>query len=267
MSHQQIVTPKTIAHNSVILDQFTRQAHPFATSATIRNRGILDRILQITEPGPDDTVLDVACGPGLLTCAFARVVRHATGSDLTPAMLEQAKIVQQEQGLSNVTWELGDATALPYRDGEFSIVTTRFTFHHFLDPLAALKEMRRVCRPGGKVVVTDSSPSAAKADAFNALEILRDPSHVRALPMEELRDLFQQAGLNELKVEAYRLEGDLEDLLRHSFPNEGDEARVRLRFEDSLEDDALDLNTRRGNGTILYGFPVAILVAINSGAI
>jgi ubiquinone/menaquinone biosynthesis C-methylase UbiE len=254
-------------HNAVILDQFTRQARPFATSATIRNQGILDRILEIAEPQPDDTVLDVACGPGLLTCAFAHVVRQATGSDLTPAMLEQAKIVQREQGLSNVKWEIGDATALPYKDGEFSIVTTRFTFHHFLNPLAALKEMRRVCCPGGKIVVTDSSPAAAKADAFNKLEILRDPSHVRALPIEELRALFQHAGFNEPRVANYRLEGDLEDLLRHSFPNEGDEARVRQRFEDSLEDDALDLATHRDNATILYGFPVAILAATNPGTV
>ncbi len=255
----------TAAHNAVILDQFTRQAQPFATSPAIRNREILDRILQMAEPHPDDTVLDVACGPGLLTCAFAHVVRQATGCDLTPAMLEQAKIVERDQGLTNVKWEIGDAIALPYKDGEFSIVATRFTFHHFLDPLAALKEMRRVCRPGGKVVVADSSPAAAKADAFNALERLRDPSHVRALPVEELCALFQQAGLGEPSVGAYRLEGDLEDLLRHSFPNDGDETRVRKRFEDSLEDDALDLVTRRGHGTILYGFPIAILAAVNPG--
>lgn len=252
-------------HNAAILDQFTRQAVPFAASKIIRNQEMLDRIVHMAEPRPDDTVLDVACGPGLLACAFAHVVRQATGCDLTPAMLEQAKLEQREQGLSNVRWEIGDATALPYKDGEFSIVTTRYTFHHFLDPLAALKEMKRVCRPGGKVVVTDSSPTAAKADAFNALERLRDPSHVRALPVEELRALFIEAGLGEPRVGNYRLEGDLEDLLRHSFPNDGDEARVRRKFEDSLEDDALDMATRRENGKIFYGFPGAILAATNPG--
>jgi len=253
------------AHNAVILDQFTRQAQPFAASTTIRNQAVLDRILEMAGPQPEDTVLDVACGPGLLACAVAQRVRHVTGCDLTPAMLEQAKIVQQENGLTNVKWEIGDATALPYGDGEFSLVTTRFTFHHFLDPLAALKEMRRVCCPGGRVLVTDSSPAAAKADAFNALEKLRDPSHVRALPVEELRALFQHAGLGDPRWETCRLEGDLDDLLRHSFPNQGDDARVRQRFEDSLQDDALDLATRAGHGTILYGFPVAILAATLPG--
>lgn len=98
-------------------------------------------------PQLDDTALDVACGPGLLTCALAARVRHATGIDLTSAMLEQAREVQSERGVANVAWDQGDVTRLPYKDGEFSIVATRFTFHHFLDPLAVLKEMRRVCRP------------------------------------------------------------------------------------------------------------------------
>ncbi len=253
-------------HNATILDQFTRQAVPFATAPVIRNQEILDRILEITEPQKDDTVLDVACGPGLLTCAFGHVVRQATGIDLTPAMLEQAKLVQREQGLSNVTWETGDATKLPYKDGEFSLVVTRFSFHHFLDPLSVLREMRRVCRPGGKVVVADSAPAPSKAEAFDAVETLRDPSHVHALPIDSLCELFAEAGLDQPRVGTYRLEGDLDDLLERSFPNEGDEARVRRMFEDSLRDDALDLATRQVHGKIFYGFPIAILAATNSSS-
>lgn len=253
----------TVTHNAAILDQFTRQAIPFATAPNIRNQEMLDRIVAMSEPKPDDTVLDVACGPGLLTCTFAHKVRHATGIDMTPAMLEQAKIVQKEQGLANLAWDTGDATALPYGNGTFSIVATRFTFHHFLDPLAALKEMRRVCRPGGRIVVADSSPVSEKADAFNAMERLRDPSHTRALPPEELRDLFVRAGLGEPRMDAFRLEGDLDDLLARSFPNKGDEARIRKMFNDSLSGDTLDLATHLTGGMVLYGFPIVVLAATN----
>jgi ubiquinone/menaquinone biosynthesis C-methylase UbiE len=90
-------------------------------------------------------VLDVACGPGLVVAAFARVARHATGIDVTPAMLARAREVCA--GLDNVTLEQGDVTRLPYGDGAFSIVVSRFAFHHFPDPRAVLAEMRRVCRP------------------------------------------------------------------------------------------------------------------------
>src|SRR5712672_488140 len=239
-------------HRGRILDQFTRQAAPFAAAAAIRNAEALDRIVQWAGTSPDDTVLDVACGPGLLACAFARVAQHATGVDMTPAMLEQARKTQQEQGLKNVSWQAGDVYSLPFPSAQFSIVSSRFAFHHLQDPMAALEEMKRECKPGGRIVVADMAPLPEKAAALNAAELLRDPSHVRALPLEELVGLFEQAGLASPQVSSYRMEGELEDLLSRSFPNEGDADRVRKLFADSLADDALDLNTRQENGKIYY---------------
>lgn len=249
------------SHDSRILDQFTRQAVPFSTAAAIRNEEALNRIVQWAEAGPDDTVLDVACGPGLLVCAFARVARHATGVDMTPAMLEQARKVQQEQGLANVSWQPGNVYSLPFPQAQFSIVSSRFAFHHLQDPLLALQEMKRACKPDGRIVVADMAPLPAKAAALDAAEKLRDPSHVHALPVNELRGLFEQAGLSTRQVNTYRMEGELEELLARSFPDEGGANRLRKIFADSISTDALDLNTRRENGKIYYSFPVAVLVA------
>ena len=252
------------SHDSRILDQFTRQAAPFAAAAPIRNEEALNRIVQWAGTGPEDTVLDVACGPGLLACAFARVAKHATGVDMTPAMLEQAHKTQQEQGLKNVSWLPGNVYSLPFPPGQFSIVSSRFVFHHLQDPLAALKEMTRTCRPGGRIVVADMAPQPAKADALNAAERLRDPSHVRALLLNELLELFEQAGLPAPQVTSYRMEGELEDLMSRSFPNEGDADRVRKLYAESIAGNTLDLNTRRADGTIFYSLPVAVLVAQKS---
>jgi ubiquinone/menaquinone biosynthesis C-methylase UbiE len=179
-------------------------------------------------------------------------------------MLEQARKTQQEQSLSNLSWQPGDVYSLPSPDAQFSIVSSRFAFHHLQDPLAALKEMKRVCKPSGRVVVADMSPLPEKAAALNAAEKLRDPSHVRALPIGELRDLFQRVGLASPQINNYRMEGELEDLLARSFPNRGDADRLRKIFADSIPADALDLNTRQENGKIYYSFPVAVLVAKKS---
>jgi ubiquinone/menaquinone biosynthesis C-methylase UbiE len=249
------------SHRDRILDQFTRQAAPFAAAAAIRNEEALNRIVQWAGAGPDDTVLDVACGPGLLACAFARVAQHSTGVDMTPAMLEQARKTQQEQGLNNVSWQQGDVYSLPFPEAQFSIVSSRFAFHHLQDPLSALKEMKRVCKPGGRIVVADMSPLPEKAAALNAAELLRDPSHVRSMPEDELRGLFEQAALGAPQVNSYRMEGELEDLMSRSFPNDADADRVRKIYADSISNDALGLNTRRENGRIYYGLPVAVLVA------
>src|SRR5215813_3720948 len=102
------------SHNSRILDQFTRQAVPFSQSPSVSNQEALHFIVRSAGAGPADTVLDVACGPGLLVCAFARVARHVTGIDITPAMLDRARTLQQERGLTNVTWRQGDVLPLPW---------------------------------------------------------------------------------------------------------------------------------------------------------
>src|SRR6516164_11169843 len=182
---------KTV-HQELILDQFTRQAAVFSTAPAITDEDALGLIIAAARPDPHDRLLDVACGPGLVVCAFAPHIREAIGIDMTPAMLERALKLAADKGLANVAWQHGDVYSLPYDDASFTIVTTRFSFHHFLDPAAVLQEMVRVCAAGGRIVVVDDYASAdpAKAAAFNRLEKLRDPSHSRCLPLNELRDLF-----------------------------------------------------------------------------
>src|SRR5579862_9338683 len=194
--------PRDLTHEDLIRDQFTRQSQVFNAAAPIANEDQLKLIVDAATPGPDDTVLDIACGGGLVARAFAPHVRHATGIDVTPAMLDTARKASAEKGLKNVTWDQGDVTTLPYADRAFTIVATRFSFHHFRDPLAVLKEMVRVCAPGGRIVVADSCPSEdqTKAAAFNRLELLRDPSHTRALPLSEMKRHFAAAGLDEPSV-------------------------------------------------------------------
>ena len=117
-------------HQDLIRDQFTRQATVFNAAAPIAAEDALSKIVAAASPGADDTVLDVACGGGLVARAFAPHVRHATGIDVTPAMLDTARKAAAETGLANITWEQGDVTTLPYADGAFTIVATRFSFHH-----------------------------------------------------------------------------------------------------------------------------------------
>ena len=250
-------------HQELILDQFTRQATVFSTAPAITDQDALKMIVAAARPGPDDRLLDVACGPGLVVCAFASHVRKATGIDVTPAMLERARKLAADKGLTNVAWQHGDVYSLPYDDASFTIVTTRFSFHHFLDPAAVLQEMVRVCAPGGRIVVVDDYASAdpAKAAAFNRLEKLRDPSHSRCLPLNELRDLFGRAGLPEPDATFYELRGDVPSLLARSFPNPSDDLEIIEMFKSSVADDRLGVPVRLDGDQIYYAYPVAILAA------
>src|SRR6266446_6989748 len=147
------------AHRDLIVEQFTKQAVPFSTAPGVRDEEALRLLVEFTGAGPEDTVLDVACGPGLVVCAFAAVVRHATGIDVTPAMVERARALAAEKGLGNVTWLIGDVLPLPYPDGAFSLVVSRFAFHPFPDPRAMLAEMKRVSAQDGRVALIDVAAS------------------------------------------------------------------------------------------------------------
>jgi len=251
------------SHRDTIVDQFTRQAVPFSTAPPIRDAAALQLLVDAARTGPDDVVLDVACGPGLVACAFAHSARRVAGIDLTPAMLERGRALAAEQGLANVAFELGDVLPLPCADGAFSIVVSRFAFHHFQVPTAVLAEMRRVCRPGGRIVVADllASSDPARAAAFHRMEMLRDPSHARALSLGELRDLFRDGGFAAPAESFWQMEIDLEGVLERSFPVPGSEPAIRRMFEDALVDDGMGLQTRREKGRIRFTYSNAVLTA------
>jgi ubiquinone/menaquinone biosynthesis C-methylase UbiE/GrpB-like predicted nucleotidyltransferase (UPF0157 family) len=248
---------KAEEHQRLIVDQFTKQAVPFSQMPDQSPK----LILAAAEVGPSDTVLDVACGPGVLACAIAQIANHVTGIDLTPAMIDRAKAFQQAHDLANLTWRIGHVLPLPFPDTSFSLVFTRYSFHHFLDPKAVLAEMVRVCAPGGRVAVVDVfTSSAEQAEAFNRVEKLRDPSHVRALSLEELTGLLGEGGLQNVRRQFYKHEFGLEPVLKGSFPNPGDAERIRRLFEDDLGLDRLGLGVHRRDGNIHFAYPIVILV-------
>jgi SAM-dependent methyltransferase len=247
-------------HDAEILDQFTRQAEPFVQRHGYRSDPLLDLMARCAEVKPDDTVLDVACGPGIISCYFARRARHVTGVDVVPAMLERARRYQVEQQIENVTWRLGSSTELPFPDNIFNCAVTRFSFHHFIEPLAALREMKRVTKPGGTVLVCDVAPRPETQAAFNHWEILRDPSHTRALTQAEFEALGKDADLELRQLEKSTLDRDLEDLLAGSFPKPGDADRIRALFEADIRagTDTLGVAARRENGAIQITYPVIV---------
>jgi ubiquinone/menaquinone biosynthesis C-methylase UbiE len=251
------MTDKADEHQRLILEQFTKQAIPFSQ---MQNHSP-ELLLNASAVGPEDAVLDVACGPGLMACVFAKVARHVTGIDLTPAMIEQAKVLQHTHSLTNLAWHVGDVQPLPFASASFSLVFTRYLFHHLLDPRAVLSEMVRVCSPGGRVVVVDVFTSnPAQAEAYNHLEKLRDPSHVRALAHEELTSLFSEAGFRDVRTQLYKHEVAMEQVLQRSFPNPGDADRIRQVFVEDLGVNRLGVGAHRKDGDIHYAYPVIVLI-------
>ena len=183
-------------HESRVRDEFTRQADTFSASVAITDKALTERFVVALGEAISGSVLDVACGPGILSAAIAKSARDVVAFDLTPQMLKKAAQRCAEAGVGNVTFREGNAAELPFADANFDAVVTRLSVHHFDRPARAISEIFRVLRPGGRFVVADviSSEVAAESELQNAIEILRDPSHVRMLPSSELTSLVKDAG-------------------------------------------------------------------------
>jgi SAM-dependent methyltransferase len=251
----------SVRQNQLIVEQFSAQASPFAKLAAHSAEDSLRLVREAAGIGAGDVVLDVACGPGIVACDFARHASRVTGIDLTPAMIEQARALQVAKGLTNLDWRVGDVSALPFEPGRFDVAFTRYSFHHLLDPAGALAELVRVARPGGRVVVVDVySSSPGQGAAYDHAERLRDPSHVRALGLDELTGLFECAGLRDVVTRFYGLDVNLDELLGSSASEPGAADEVRRIFREDVGVDRLGVNARWVDGAIVFTFPIVVLV-------
>ena len=139
-------------------------------------------------------LLDVACGAAHAAEVAAPHVRQVVGIDLTPALLAIGAERLRDAGITNVLLQEGHAAALPFIDASFDLVFCRTALHHFPQPETCVAEMARVCRPGGRVVLSDMiAPSAEVRDAFDDLHRRIDPSHARALLETEIAELLGRA--------------------------------------------------------------------------
>lgn len=246
-------------HDAIILDQFTRQAAPFAAVSAHADADILDLIRLAGRLTPAAQVLDVACGPGLVALALAPHAAHVTGLDVTPAMLDKARDLQRVRNVANASWAPGRADALPFPDATFDAVVTRWSFHHLQNPAAALAEMIRVCRPGGRVVVADVYTTTAEQGAeYDRLERLRDPSHTRALVLNEFRELVRAGAIADVSEAFSRLPLPADDLLASSFPVPGgaDEFRRAGAADVGLDRSGLGFHLR--DGRLFVSFPSVV---------
>ena len=191
-------------HAARIARAFTEQAAAFEDPAV--NRPFTTDAAWIAEHvavRPDDLVLDVAAGTGIVARALAPRARAVVALDATAAMLEAGRAAAAADGIANVVFLLGDATALPFLDASFDVAVTRFSLHHLEEPARAVGEMARCLRPGGRIVVADivADDDPAVAREQDRLERLRDPSHVRLQTTGELARLLADAGLAAARAE------------------------------------------------------------------
>ena len=188
------MTDKT--HASLVTDQFGPQAAAYVASTVHAEGEDLEALTKVVAGRSTGCVLDLGCGGGHVSFRVAPDVAQVTAYDLSESMLAAVAKAAAERGLTNLATRQGAVERLPFADGSFDFVFSRYSTHHWHDFQAALREARRVLKSGGRAVFMDQiSPGPALLDTFlQAVELLRDPSHLRDYSLAEWLQAVTGAG-------------------------------------------------------------------------
>jgi SAM-dependent methyltransferase len=196
--------------------------------------------------------------------------KQVVGIDISPEMLEQAeylRLSRPNEASSRATFRLAPAHALPFRDELFDAVTCRLVLNHARRPERIIKEIVRVLRPGGILILAEllGVDNPVKRATQNAIEERRNAAHVAARGAEQYNKLLTDAGLQIEAKETVTFERGLDEWLAIYHTDRADAAVVREMIEAGLETDAAGINARRQGGTLVFDQRMVYVRAIKPG--
>jgi ubiquinone/menaquinone biosynthesis C-methylase UbiE len=235
-------------HKEAVQKQFARTVEAFSKYAVRDSPEVLAEKVEFAKAQATDAILDIACGPGSFALALAPQVRLAMGVDLTPEMLRQARAFQTEKNVPNAAFACGDAEQLPFPDAAFDLVTCQCSFHHMPKPGLVLREMVRVTKPGGRLLIIDAlaPESDTKFELHNRIEKLRDPSHALTLRLTTFLTLFETHSLEVARQALRRRQRSFNQWMLRAGHNLGTKRYLETRklLEESMTGDKGGLSPR-----------------------
>lgn len=248
--------------NKLIQEQFGAHANDYVTSQVHAQGKSLARLVELTQPKKDWLVLDVSTGAGHTALTFAPLVAQVIACDLTPEMLDAARKLANERGITNIEFKPADAHALPFDENAFDLVTNRIALHHYTDARKAIGEMARVCRQDKLVALTDNivPPDKVTAGHINHFEQMRDRSHNWAYPVARLEAMFADAGLKVEHTETFSKEIEFDPWADRTGTSEETKTKLRQWLHDAPDTVRQWLKPRWDGNKIFFALHEAIIV-------
>ena len=205
-------------HSSVVREEFERAAPVFAR----RTAGRFDHldVLTFARAAPGERVVEIGAGTGNFLSLFAPVASLLVAMDLTPGMLRVAR--ERNAGMMAVA---GDGARPPFAAGSFDLVASAHAVHHIPEPGPVLREISRLARDGGRVIVVDVAgpEDPAESARMNEVMTIRDPSHALCLTPAALRAALRDAGFRVVDERIVDREGLVSNWM---WPGEFPEERI-----------------------------------------
>lgn len=203
----------TDQHDTLVRHQFGPAATAYVASAVHASGQDLAAIASRAEAVRPCHALDLGTGGGHVAYAIAPHAGQVTASDLSVEMLAAVSAEAQRREIANIVTHEAAAEALPFADGTFDFLACRFSTHHWRDPQGGLREARRVLAQGAPALFADVvAPALPAADThLQAVELLRDPSHVRDHAASQWLAMLERAGFTVASLTTGRLRMDFTD--------------------------------------------------------
>jgi ubiquinone/menaquinone biosynthesis C-methylase UbiE len=184
------------SHGDLVANQFGTKAQAYVTSTVHAQGEDLEQLEDLVRGHSGARVLDMGCGGGHVAFHVAPHTAEVIAFDLSTEMLQAVEEEAGKRGLATIRTIQGAVEDMPFADGEFDFVFSRYSAHHWRDLRPGLKEARRVLKPGGVAGFVDLvSPGSALLDTFlQAIELVRDPSHVRDYSVCEWEEALKETG-------------------------------------------------------------------------
>ncbi len=232
--------------------QFRRDPDSFSRMPADADAEFLHYMVSISGVAKTDRVLDVACGPGSCTLAFAARCAEAVGLDVSTALVQRARAEAARRGVANAAFTVGEVERMPFADAAFDAAVCRFSFHHCVHPERVFAEMARAIGRRGWMVIGDvtAAEDSSKAALHNELERLCDPTHARTLAASEFERMFATHGFRVAMKIARKARTTAEDWMRFGGAPAENVARLRAMLEDAVDGDRPGLSLIRDAGTI-----------------
>jgi len=156
-------------------------------------------IEQAVDPATDARILDLGCGTGQLAARLAQRIRHGTVLGVDPAE-EMIRVARRQHRRKNLSFEVGSSEAIPSGAGTFNVVVSTISFHHWSRPVASLREIARVLRPGGRLLILDLCRDNLFMAALDQLQRWLQPAHSGIASTDEMRRYFLRARFHHLEI-------------------------------------------------------------------
>ncbi|AET88465.1 MULTISPECIES: class I SAM-dependent methyltransferase [Caballeronia] len=250
-------------HHDQVADAFGSTAAAYLTSQVHASGADLENLAAtFAATCGNARVLDMGCGAGHASFAVAPHVREVVAYDIAPPMLATVDAAAKDRGLATIRTQQGAAEKLPFDDASFDWAVSRMSAHHWRDVPAALKEAHRVLKPGGRLKFIDIAgiDDPLYDTHIQAIELLRDASHIRDYRADEWIAMLDAAGFDARVTERWRIPLEFDSwvarmrtppervaAIRSMWKNAPDEVRQYFGVEEdgSFELDAMMIEAKR----------------------